>query len=565
MANLDNRFAVAPSSVNMQRSTFSMPYRRLDTGNFGKLIPFYVNEVLPGDTFEGVQTSLFSRMSTPLYPVMDDAWIDYMYFFVPNRLVWSHWAEFLGENKLSAWAQTTDYVFPHRNIRSEVGSVFDHMGIPTYSSDEKAVEAGLLARPSFDIQVLPMRCYSLIWNEWFRNENTTDPILVNTGDSVTDAEVAEWQTLRNASKPFDAFTAALPSPQKGEAVDVPLSGFIPVMTRAETAVWDSDYALAFRGSALGSNSSQLRDGWTSVDLYKGDGNQYARMYSKDVSDDTLRPNEQGAVGMAPINLWANLNGLDGGFTVNQMRQAFQMQRLLELQARSGSRYTEIIKASFGVTSPDARLQRPEYLGGSKVKIQMQQVTQTSATNDESPLGKVGAYSKTVSLNTDFTHSFTEHGYIIGVCVARHGLTYQQGLNRMWSRRGRYSIYWPAFAHIGEQPVMTREIYATGQDSDETDIFGYQEAWYEYRTKPNEVCGMFRSTVDGNLDEWHYADYYTERPYLSEGWMEATGVSVDRTLAVPSETHDQLLFDFQVHAKVTRVMPLYSIPGLIDHF
>ena len=560
MPNLESRFSVAPSHMNMKTSTFDMPYRHLSTGNFADIIPFYAQEVMPGDSFS-ITTRLFSRMSTPLYPVMDDAWIDYYYFFVPNRLVWSHWAEFLGENKYAAWAQEIEYIVPHAKVIPEVGSVYDHFGVPTYSADN-AVAQRLGGRPSLDIGFLLPRMYHLIYNEWFRNENTTDPIIVNTGDDVSVEEVARFQTLCKAAKPFDAFTSALPAPQKGDEVDIPLIGNAPVVTNDkyvgnnETFIESpSKYPLQWGGVGKGRYISDAR-------ILQFDWDMDASAYGMTKIQNAAAGS--GLFPVAPVNLEADLSAVSAA-TVNQLRQAFQMQRLLELQARSGTRYTEIIKASFGVTSPDARLQRPEYLGGSKVRIQMQQVTQTSASDAESPLGKVGAYSKTVSMNHDFSKAFTEHGYIIGVAVARHSLTYSQGLHKMWTRRGRYDFYWPSFANIGEQPIFRRELFATGNEEEDGNVFGYQEAWYEYRTKPNELSDMFRPTVEGNLDEWHYGEYYEDAPLLSDGWMNASANNVDRTLAVTSALHHQLLFDFNVDCKATRVMPLYSIPGLIDHF
>lgn len=562
MKNLNNRFSVAPSRMDMKTSTFDMPYRHLSTGNFGDIIPFYAQEVLPGDSFS-LTTSLFSRMSTPLYPVMDDAWIDYFYFFVPNRLVWTHWAEFLGENKLSAWVQDVDYIIPHAKVVPEVGSVYDHLGVPTYSADN-AVAKSLGGRPSLDIGFLLPRMYHLIYNEWFRNENTTDPIIVNTGDDVSAEEVARFQTLCKAAKPFDAFTAALPSPQKGDAVDIPLVGNAIVKTSADNLIEPtSDYNNADFSNAMRLWMNDANPGSGYFMRICGDENDTSYVGQVDACGTISNQSNVKYVG-GPLNLYADMSTVSAT-TINQLRQAFQMQRLLELQARAGSRYTEIIKASFGVTSPDARLQRSEYLGGSKVRIQMQQVTQTSGTTDESPLGKVGAYSKTVSLNHDFSKAFTEHGYIIGVAVARHALTYSQGLAKMWTRRGRYDFYWPTFANIGEQPIYRRELFATGDDDSDNTVFGYQEAWYEYRYKPNELSGMFRPTIEGNLDEWHYGEYYESAPLLSEGWMNASAVNVDRTLAVTSALHHQLLFDFNVDCKASRVMPLYSIPGLIDHF
>lgn len=555
MADMKHSFSVAPTTADIKRSTFDIPYDHKTTGNFGKLIPFCVMEIMPGDEFD-ITTRIFSRMSTPLYPVMDDAWIDYYWFFVPCRLVWVHWPEFLGENKYSAWASEVEYIIPHASVISRSGSVYDHMEIPTgYIGSDGSIETD---GPELDINILPMRCYALIWNEWYRNQNTTDPLLINTGDDVSSEEVDSYQTLLNAAKPFDQFTAALPSPQKGDAVDIPLLGQAVVKTAKEDVDGLSGYPLRILAQQNSGATNFISLGYNSI--------QTDQMGTVQVGTgvDTGTSAFGGNNYIVPSNLYADLSGVSAA-TINQLRMAFQMQRLLELQARSGSRYTEIIRASFGVVSPDARLQRPEYLGGSKVKIQMQQVAQTSATSDESPLGKVGAYSKTVSMNHDFHQAFTEHGYLIGLAVARHKLSYQQGLPRMFSRRGRFDLYWPTFAHIGEQPIYREQIYATGDEANDKAVFGYGEAWIEYRTKPNAVTGAFRSTVDQNLDEWHYADLYTEAPTLSDGWMKATGENVDRTLAVTSAVHDQLIFDFQVDIKATRPMPVYSVPGLIDHF
>lgn len=555
----ENRFASVPPSVSGKRSTFSMDQRIKTTGNYADLIPFMFREVLPGDTFD-LATQLFVRQSTPKHPVMDDSTMEYFYFFVPNRLVWDHWAEFLGENKTSAWTTEFDAPVPSANVISQKGSVYDHFGVPTYTQAQINLirrdnpSFPLISPPVLSLDFLRLRAFHLIYNEWFRDENIIDPILVNFGDDVDATEVARFQTLPKVAKKFDFFTASLPAPQKGDAVDLPLfDSDLKVYTGPNHDYVSKSYAMRFT-----SNASTMH--WTNATLLGFDGvnpssnNNILRLVS--APDGTADPSNSGVY---PSNLWADADSA-GAVSVNQLRQAFAMQRLFELQARSGSRYTEIIKGSFGVTSPDARLQRPEYLGGGKVAVQMQQVAQTSSTDSESPLGHLGAFSKTVSAKGDFSQSFTEHGFIIGVMCARTTHTYQQGLHRSWSRRDRYDFYWPTFANIGEQPVYKRQLFATGGSTD-SEPFGYNEAWAEYRYADNVISGMFRSTVDGNLDVWHYGDFYVEVPTLSKSWLEETAANVDRTLVVPSSTHDQLLVDIAIKCKATRVMPLYSVPGL----
>lgn len=548
----NSRFKVAPSDMMAKRSRFEMLHNHKTTGNFGELLPFYCEEVLPGDTFK-IDSAMLSRMSTPLYPTMDNAWINYYYFFVPNRLVWSHFAEFLGENKDSAWVANQEYFIPHDVVKSSVGCIADHFGIPTYSDDLIEEYSNMVGE--YDINVLPFRAYALIWNEWFRNENTTDPLLVNTGDDVV---ADEFRYITGSplkvSLPFDVFTSALPAPQKGDAIDIPfLQGDAMVITTDKASQNAGMIPMRFNTLADTTDTN-----YNTIPLFLNVSPTVAQM---DYMSQTVPgTNGVGAVG-SPLNLALDKSTVDP-VTINLLRQAFSMQRLLELQARSGSRYTEIIRASFGVVSPDARLQRPEYLGGSKVQIQMQQVLQQSATSEESPLGHTGAYSKTSTVSSDVNFSATEHGFIIGVACARYEMSYQQGLAKMWSRRGRFDLYWPAFANIGEQPIYQKEIYATGDDDEDEKVFGYQEAWYEYRNHPNLITGMFRSTVNQNLDEWHYAEHYKQAPILNDTWMSVSPTVVDRTLAVTSDLHHQLLFDFRLRIQADRVMPLYSIPGLI---
>lgn len=549
----NNRFSVAPVQSNIQRSQFQITKNVKTTMNYGKLVPFYWRECLPGDTFQ-VSTSCVARMSTPLYPVMDNSFIDMYYFFVPHRLVWDHFAEFLGENKLSAWVSDIDYIIPHAEVQSNPGSLLDHLEVPTYSEYDSEAEEVETTSPTLDIGFLLPRSFWLIWNEWFRDENTMDPILINTGDDVTEQEIALCNSLPNVCKLHDAFTSLLPAPQKGDAVDIPLADWLPVITR--DVYGGNTYLNGPVIYSVGDVSSDVLESGAILEV--GGTPTVSVMTLNRLTNDGVEVGKFNG----PKNLYASTEG--SAVSINALRQAFQMQRLLELQARSGSRLTEIIRASFSVIAPDARLQRPEYLGGCRVNVQMQQIAQQSVTTDESPLGRLAAYSKTVSANRDFSYSVLEHGFIIGVMCARAQHTYSQGLHPMWSRRGRFDLYWPTFDHIGEQPVRVRQIFAEGTAQD-NEIVGYQEAWWDYRTDLNAITGAFRPTVNANLDEWHYGDYFFSRPYLSQGFIEERSDLVDRTLAVKSRDHDQLILDINIHQLATRPMSVYSVPGLIDHF
>ena len=553
--NVESYFALNPTRIDISRSTFDRSSSLKTSFNAGDVVPFYVDEVLPGDTFN-VKTSKVVRLQTMLTPVMDNIYLDTYFFFVPNRIVWSHWKEFNGENTESAWIPQTEYEVPQ--IQSpeggwQVGTIADYFGLPTGVAN-------------LSVNALPFRAYALIMNEWFRDENLQDPLVVpvddatvtgvNTDTFVTD--VAKGGKPYIAAKYHDYFTSCLPSPQKGPDVTIPVGVSAPVVGN---------------GYVLGvTNKSGTLGG-----LYSGstEGICYRDGYGKKIVDASSNPqgNFGGLLGVPTADqlgqhpeysgLMADLS-LVSGATINQLRMAFQIQKLYERDARGGTRYIEILKSHFGVTSPDARLQRPEYLGGNRVPINVNQIVQQSATEEgTTPQGTPVGISLTTDTNSDFTKSFTEHGFVIGVMVARYDHTYQQGVERMWSRKDRFDYYWPVFANIGEQAVKNKEIYAQGTDKDD-EVFGYQEAWADYRYKPNRVTGEMRSTYAQSLDIWHLGDDYSALPSLSADWIREDKANIDRVLAVQSSVSNQFFCDIYVKNKTTRPMPMYSIPGLIDH-
>lgn len=554
MRNMDSRFAVNPQ-ITIDRSKFNRDSSVKTSFNVGDLIPFYIDEVLPGDTFQ-VRTSLVARLQPLVTAPMDNLYLDTYYFYVPNRLVWEHWRELNGENTESAWIPQTEYQVPQITAPSDgwnIGTIADYFGIPTGV-------AGL------SVSALPFRAYSLIVNEWFRDQNLKDPLEtpkgdatvvgVNTGNYITDC--AKGGLPFKAAKLHDYFTSCLPSPQKGPDVMIgAVESVNPVYTSATLHDNNgSTVSLHFGGrdgEYNGTGGLYIRGSESYATQY-GQYNGLVSYQGSSISNgNVLNP-------LFPDNLYVSSGAAT---SINQLRMAFQIQKMYEKDARGGTRYQEMIKSHFGVTSPDARLQRPEYLGGERIPININPVVQMSATTTNSPQGTVAGQSVTSDSHGDFIESFTEHGFIIGLCVARYEHTYQQGLNKLWSKKSRTDFYLPVLANIGEQPVLNKEIYAQGNEKD-NEVFGYQEAWADYRYKPSIVTGEMRSNHDKSLDSWHFADDYESQPYLSSSWIDEDKTPVDRALAVQSSVSNQIFADFFIQNETTRPMPVYSIPGLIDH-
>lgn len=570
--NANSHFALNPTDIDISRSKFDRNTSIKFSGNVGDIIPFFVDEVLPGDTFQ-VQTSLLARLQPLVAPIMDNIYLDTYYFFVPSRLTWEHWKQFNGENTESKWIPETQYSLPQITSPSsgwDVGTIADYMGIPVGVS-------------GLSVNALPFRAYALICNEWFRDENNSDYLDipfgdatvqgVNTGVFVTD--VAKGGSPYKASKYHDYFTSALPSPQKGPDVSIGLSGDVPVygnglgvrlVSDGQLGASSSFYTISGNGSdnlgVRNIGSSPTGSSMPSTTVYPPNGAALGFPTKAQLDGSFLD-------GAAP-SLVADLSGASS-ITVNALRLAFATQKMYEKDARGGSRYVEMIKAHFGVTSPDARQQRPEYLGGNRIPININQVVQTSGVTSPTtgssqaptPVGRVAGFSVTSDVHGDFIKSFTEHGYVIGVCVMRYDHTYQQGLERMWSRRQRTDFYLPVFANLGEQPILNKEIFAQGTDVDD-EVFGYQEAWAEYRYKPSRVSGELRSQSKMPLDAWHLADFYNSLPVLQSDWIFEDETNLNRSLSVDSSLANQFVADFHIRLECTRPMPLYSIPGLIDH-
>lgn len=532
----DTRFSFAKSSVSMERSSFDLSHGHKMTMNAGQLVPFFIQEVLPGDTFVFNDAFVCRTSSPPVAPVMDTSMLDQWLFYVPWRLVWDHTKEFFGENRDSAWEQEQEYFIPQYAPAGgfSLGGLGDAFGIPLNVA--KSVSA------------LPFRSYRLIWNEWFRDQNTQDPEFINFGD-VTDTNVA-YDQLLPINKRKDYFTTALPSPQKGPDVLLPLSGFVPVVSREDSVPYSPAY------TRFHSNYGNVSG--TSLPLFA---------LFESSNDGTLTADDGASSGtnVYPVylsNLWADFSAGSGTSTINQLRQAFAVQSLYELDARGGSRYREFLQSHFGTSVPDLTVQVPEFLAGMSSPLNVSQVVQTSATEDSTAQGNVAAFSKTTAQGAaHFSKSFSEPGFIIGLCAIRTLQSYQFGLNRMWSRKSRLDVYHPVLGHIGEQPIYNQELYMQGNAQD-AEVFGYQEPWAEYRYNQNYVSGYFRSGVPGSLDYWHYAADFDALPVLSDGFIRETDQNIARTLSYSStEDTNQFLLDFWFNITATRVMSAHGTPAM----
>ena len=523
-----HQFAMIPKA-DVPRSSFRIQKSLKTAFDSGYLVPMYCEEVLPGDTFR-LNVTMFARLATPIFPVMDNIHLDTFFFFVPNRLVWNNWVRFMGEQDNPD--DSTSYIVP--TVESPVGgytvgSLQDYFGLPTAGQ--------ITGSNKYSHSALPLRGYNLIWNEWFRDQNLQDSVVVDRDDGP---DLYSDYVLKRRGKRHDYFTGCLPWPQKGDSVSLPLGSAAPIVA-------DGQFKFKAHGSATSTGIQyDAASPWSYKAANIGAGN--------------------GAVALEYASgLYADLSEATAA-TINQLRQSFQIQKLLERDARGGTRYTEIITAHFGVRSPDSRLQRPEYLGGGSSPIIVNPIAQTSGTaasGTSTPLGNLAAMGTALSRH-GFTQSFVEHGYVIGLMSVRADLNYQQGLRRHWSRSTKYDFYWPAFAMLGEQAVLNKEIYTSGTTSD-NEVFGYQERWAEYRYNPSQITGLMRSTSAGTIDAWHLAQKFTSLPTLNDSFIQDQP-PLSRILAVGASANgQQLLLDAFFDCTAARPLPMYSVPGLIDHF
>lgn len=564
-----HRFSDAPA-MYMKRTKFDRSHVYKTTFDSGKLIPVFIDEVLPGDTTR-MSVNYFARLATPIKPVMDNIYLDWFFFFVPNRLVWEHWQNFCFEQEDPD--DDTDYVIPTvtatgNSDNAYVGSLWDYFGLPVNTSGNLS-----------GISALPFRGVYLIYNEWFRDENLQKSVKIQKGDTnevlnsarssdqpswvfTSDTNIVPGLACPPRGKRHDYFTSALPWTQKGPGVSIGLAGTATLVDPSPV----TGYFVSQSNADLG--AVQLSEDGGVHDVYTGNGTlQYLGGYDVSIAGHSVNGSGTSVVAAKPGSSWLSKDSyadLDSSsmFTINSLRTAFQMQKFYERLARGGSRYTEVLRSFFGVVSPDARLQRPEFLGSFTKMVNVNPIAQTSATDDISPQGNLSAYGVTAAKFHGFTKSFVEHGYVFGFVCARADLTYQQGVNKMWLRSTVYDFYWPTFAHLGEQAIELREIYAQGSKADTT-VFGYQERYAEYRYKPSQITGKFRSSVTGgNLDVWHLSQFFSNAPTLNEEFI-MENPPIERIIAVPSEP--EFLLDIGFRYTTVRPMPMFGTPGLVDHF
>ena len=543
--NSEQHYAQVPHA-EIRRAKFQRDFNLLTTMNEGDLVPIYLDEVLPADTFK-INLNALVRMATPLYPVMDNAYMDFYFFFVPARLLWKHFQNLMGQNDSTFWAETTEYTTPVTTAPEggwNVGTLADYFGIPTGVSGLK-------------VNSLPFRAYAKVWNEWFRDENLQQPVTqsmddttttgVNTGTNLSDAEAGGLPL--KVCKYKDYFTSCLPSPQKAaEPVQLPMTGNAQI-------VWPNSAEIMGDGEIF-------QDGGGNLENIPINTNMKLAASKKNNKNGKSLVMFGGQTNASEVNystMLADLSTVTSA-TINELRQAIAVQHIFERDARTGTRYKEILKGAWGVTSPDARLDRSEYIGGHRMPINVNQVIQTSSTDSTSPQGNTGAYSMTTLSRNMCTYSATEHGYVLGLAAIRVDHSYQQGLSRLWTRNTRFSYYDPMLANLGEQAVLNQEIYAQGKPQDE-EVFGYQEAWADYRYRTNMVTSEMRSTYAQTLDAWHYADKYGALPTLSSSWIKEGTENIDRTLAVQSSNSHQFICNFYYEQAWTRPMPIYSVPGI----